>query len=164
MPNYISIYESEVSIVKVYSSTATGATAHGKLQKFCFALDLKDDPELIARYKWWHRPGGPPAAVVRSLLAADIRELEIWRCGSRLFMLLEAGPGYDPAVKAARDAQDPDVVAWERLMWEFQKPLPWAAAGEKWVAAERIYALSEQPSTDEARATGSDDEDEVSQR
>lgn len=120
------------------------STTTAMLRRFCFALDLRENPELIERYKWWHRPGGPPAAVTRSLLAADIRELEIWLCGSRLFMLLEAGPGYDPAAKAARDAQDPDVRAWEQLMWEFQQPLPWAASGTKWLAAERIYALSEQ--------------------
>ncbi|HEV2440878.1 MAG TPA: L-rhamnose mutarotase [Steroidobacteraceae bacterium] len=116
-----------------------------RLRRFCFALDLKDDPELIERYRWWHRPGGPPAAVTRGLRAADIREIEIWLRGSRLFMLLEAGPNYDPAAKAARDAQDPDVLAWERLMWELQQPLPGAAPGEKWVPAERIYVLSEQP-------------------
>lgn len=116
-----------------------------RLRRFCFALDLKENPELIERYKWWHRPGGPPEAVTRSLRTADIRELEIWLCGSRLFMLLEAGPNYDPAAKAARDAQDPDVVAWEQLMWEFQKPLPGSPPGEKWIAAERIYALAEQP-------------------
>lgn len=145
-------------------SASPGATAHGGLRRFCFALDLKDDPASIERYECWHRPGGPPEAVIRSLLAADIRELEIWRCGPRLFMILEAGPGYDPAVKAARDAQDPQILAWERLMWEFQKPLPWAAAGEKWVAAERIYALSDQPSAHAARPAESDDEDEVTQR
>jgi L-rhamnose mutarotase len=148
-------------MVKVNPSTARDASAHDERRRFCFALDLKDEPELIERYKWWHRPGGPPAAIVRSLLAADIRELEIWRCGPRLFMVLEAGPSYDPAAKAARDAQDADVLAWERLMWEFQKPLPWAAAGEKWLAAERIYALSEQPSAHEARSTGSEGEGEV---
>lgn len=133
----------ESCIVNV-SVKVTAVTAE-RLRRFCFALDLAGNPELIERYKWWHRPGGPPAAVSRSLRAADIRELEIWLCGSRLFMVLEAGPNYDPAAKAARDAQDPDVLAWERLMWEFQKPLPGAHPGEKWVAAERIYALSEQP-------------------
>jgi L-rhamnose mutarotase len=119
-------------------------------RRFCFALDLKDSPELIERYEWWHRPGGPPAAVTRSLRVADIRELEIWRCGPRLFMVLEAGPGYDPGRKAARDAQDPDVQAWEQLMWAFQQPLPWAAAGQKWVAAQRIYALGAQPAPGES--------------
>lgn len=114
-------------------------------RRFCFTVDLTNDPQLIERYRWWHRPGGPPAAVTQALRAADIREMEIWLCGSRMFMLLEAGPDYDPAAKAARDARDPDVLAWEQLMWEFQRPLPAAAPGEKWMAAERIYALSEQP-------------------
>ena len=114
-------------------------------RRFCFALDLADEPELIERYKVWHAPGGPPAAVNRSIRAADIRELEIWLTGPRLFMIMEVGPDFDPAAKAAADAADPDVQAWEKLMWEFQRPLPWAKPGEKWVAMERIYALSQQP-------------------
>lgn len=126
-------------------SVDVSLSSRERLRRFCFTLDLKVNPELIERYKWWHRPGGPPEAVIRSLRAADIRELEIWCHGSRLFMLLEAGPNYDPAVKAARDAQDPEVVAWEELMWEFQKPLPGAPPGEKWLATERIFALSDQP-------------------
>ena len=138
---YIRTLESYIANVSVKVTAVTPE----RLRRFCFALDLDENPELIERYKWWHRPGGPPAAVNRSLRAADIRELEIWLCGSRLFMVLEAGPNYDPAAKAARDAQDPDVLAWEQLMWEFQKPLSGARPGEKWVAAERIYALSEQP-------------------
>ncbi|MEO6361521.1 MAG: L-rhamnose mutarotase [Sphingomicrobium sp.] len=114
-------------------------------RRLCFALDLADDPELIGRYKQWHRPGGPPAAVNRSIRAADIRELEIWLTGPRLLMIMEVGPNFDPAAKAVGDAGDPDVQAWEKLMWEFQRPLPWAAPGEKWIAMDRIYALSEQP-------------------
>jgi L-rhamnose mutarotase len=31
------------------------------------------------------------------------------------------------------------------LMDRFQRRLPFAADGEKWVAAERIYSLDEQP-------------------
>jgi L-rhamnose mutarotase len=113
-------------------------------QRRCFALDLKDDPALIARYRQWHAPGGPPAAVNRSIRAAGIESLEIWLTGNRLFMIMETGPGFSLEAKAAADAADPDVQAWEALMWEFQQALPWAAPGEKWVAAERIYALSEQ--------------------
>ena len=114
-------------------------------RRFCFALDLADDPELIEQYKTWHAPGGPPSAVNRSIRAADVRELEIWLTGNRLFMIMEVGPAFDPAAKAQADAADPDVQAWEKLMWEFQRPLPWAKPDEKWVAMDRIYALSEQP-------------------
>lgn len=114
-------------------------------RRLCFVLDLADDPALIARYREWHRPGGPPAAVTRSIRDADIHALEIWLSGPRLFMVMDVGPDFSAARKAATDAADPDVQAWEQLMWEFQRPVPWAAPGDKWVAAEQIYALAEQP-------------------
>lgn len=113
-------------------------------QRYCFALDLQDDPALIARYQAWHAPGAVPEAITRSIRAADIRALEIWQTGDRLFMIMEVGPAFSAEAKAAADATDADVQAWERMMWEFQKPLPHAKDGEKWVALQRIYALSEQ--------------------
>ena len=118
------------------------------MTRHCFALDLQSDPALIARYEDWHRPGKVPAAVTRSIRAADIREMEIWRTGDRLFMIMETGPAFSPQAKAAADMASSDVQAWERLMWEFQKPLPGAADGDKWMAMRRIYALSEQPEDD----------------
>jgi L-rhamnose mutarotase len=41
------------------------------------------------------------------------------------------------------NASNPDIQAWEALMWKFQKALPWAQQGEKWVAMDRIFALSQ---------------------
>ena len=107
-------------------------------------LDLKNDPEAITAYKHWHRPGGPPAAVTRSIRDAGILDLDIWLAGDRLVMVMETGPDFDPQQKAARDAGDPDVQAWETLMDRYQQRLPFAQAGIKWVAAEKIYALAEQ--------------------
>ncbi|HYC94545.1 MAG TPA: L-rhamnose mutarotase [Sphingomicrobium sp.] len=108
-------------------------------------LDLKDDPELIARYEAWHAAGAVPPAVTASIRAADIRSMEIYRTGHRLVMVMETGPNFDPAAKAAADAANPDVVAWEELMSSFQQPLPWASEREKWLEARRIFALEEQP-------------------
>lgn len=109
-------------------------------------LDLQDDLAAIAAYRHWHRPGGPPAAVSRAIRAEGITALEIWHVGDRLVMLMETTPEFDPAAKAARDSADPDVQAWETLMDRFQRPLPFARDGQKWVEAERIYALADQPS------------------
>jgi L-rhamnose mutarotase len=111
--------------------------------RHCLALDLHDDPETIAAYVRWHAPGGPPPAVTRSIRAAGIQSMEIWLTGDRLFMIMEVGPDFSPTAKAAADAADPDVQAWEATMGALQKTLPWAAPGEKWTPATRIYDLAE---------------------
>ncbi len=113
--------------------------------RHCLALDLKDDPALIERYEAWHAAGAVPPAVIRSIRDADIRDMQIWRLGTRLFMIMETGPNFSPEAKAAADLASEDVQAWERLMWEFQQPLPGAADGEKWLAMQQIFALADQP-------------------
>lgn len=121
---------------------APGAAGH---QQHVLLLDLDNDPDAIAAYRAWHRPGGPPAAVSRSIREAGIVAMDIWLAGDRLVMVMETGPGFDPAAKARRDADDPDVRAWEALMDGYQRRLAFAPAGVKWVAAEKIYALADQP-------------------
>jgi len=108
-------------------------------------LDLQDDPEAIAAYRHWHRPGGPPEAVTRAIRASGVAALDIWQVGDRLVMVMETTPEFDPVANAARDAADPEVQAWEVLMDRFQRRLPFARDGEKWVEAEQIYSLDDQP-------------------
>lgn len=116
------------------------------LVRRCFAVDLHDDPEMIAAYRKWHEPGGPPPAINAAIRSEGIESLEIWLVGDRMFMVMEqdADAAADDAGKQARDAANPDVVAWERLMGTFQKSLPFAP-DRKWVEMERIYSLGEQP-------------------
>ena len=113
--------------------------------KLYFALDLKDDPVLIERYKAWHAPGAVPPPINASIRNAGIEALEIFLVGNRMVLVLTPGEGFDPAAKAAADAASSDVQAWETLMWQFQQTLPFAAEGEKWLPMQRIYSLSEQP-------------------
>ncbi|MBU6478258.1 MAG: L-rhamnose mutarotase [Xanthomonadaceae bacterium] len=111
--------------------------------RLCYALDLKDDPVLIAEYERWHAPGNVPREIVDSIRTAGIRDMEIFRAGNRLFMVIEADEDFSPAAKVAADATNPRVRAWETLMHQFQQPLPFAKPGEKWVAMRRMFSLEE---------------------
>lgn len=116
----------------------------------CLLLDLKHDAVLIEAYRQWHRPGAVPSVVLASIRASGVEEMQIYQRGDRLVMMMKTGPGFDPAAKAAADAADPEIVAWETLMAQMQQPLPGSAPGEKWLPAERIFALSDQPLPDAA--------------
>jgi L-rhamnose mutarotase len=118
-------------------------------------LDLKDDPELIAAYEAHHGPGAVPEVIVRSIRANGIETMEIHRCGNRLVMLIETAAVFDSRAKAAADAADPAVIAWEELMDRYQQRLPWAPPGVKWMEAARIFALSEQSGSGRSAGAGS---------
>jgi L-rhamnose mutarotase len=109
------------------------------MQKFCLALDLKESPELIADYERYHQR--IPEAIEKSIREAGITNLEIYRIGTRLFMILEANDDFTFEKKANLDAGNPDVQAWEDLMWRFQKPLKEAKEGEKWLLMNKIFQL-----------------------
>lgn len=112
------------------------------MKRFCLALDLVDDAALIAEYENWHKPGQQLPGIPESILAAGILQMEIYRTGNRLFMIMETTDDFDPAKKASMDATNPAVEQWEKLMWKFQQPLPWAKEGEKWVPMSKIFQLT----------------------
>jgi L-rhamnose mutarotase len=111
------------------------------MQRHCLALDLKDDPQLIAEYEKYHEKIWPE--ITASIHAAGITTLEIYRIGNRLFMILEAEAHFSFAEKAVADATNPKVQEWETLMWTYQQALPQAKPGEKWLLMERIFVLEE---------------------
>ena len=111
--------------------------------RHCFALDLNDDAELIAEYERYHLADTVWPEILDSIRSAGIEELEIYRVGDRMFMIMEVSEGFDPVAKAASDSTNPRVIAWEKLMWRFQKSLPFASEGEKWMAMKRLFCLSE---------------------
>ncbi|MFT6991215.1 MAG: L-rhamnose mutarotase [Paraglaciecola sp.] len=109
--------------------------------RHCFALDLKDDPHLIAEYKKFHSPGEVWPEVVDSIKGAGIECLNIYLVGNRLFMVMDINEIFSFTAKAEIDLTNEKVVAWENLMSTFQQKLPWASDNEKWVLMENIFTL-----------------------
>jgi L-rhamnose mutarotase len=108
-------------------------------RRYCLTLDLKDDPALIAEYKRYHQKIWPE--ITESIKGAGVKDMEIYLLGTRLFMILEAGPDFSFEAKARSDQANSKVQEWEKLMWRFQKPLPQAKPAEKWLLMERIFKL-----------------------
>lgn len=108
-------------------------------KKYCFALDLVDDPVLIAEYEAYHKNVWPE--IKKSIIDAGILQLEIYRFSNRLFMIMETGDEFSFAAKAAADADNPKVQEWEQLMWKYQQAIPGAKEGEKWVLMDKIFSL-----------------------
>ncbi len=108
-------------------------------RRYCLALDLKNDPALIARYERHHQQIWPE--ITESIRSSGITDMEIYRTGTRLFMIMEVDDRFSFDAKAAADAADPKVQEWETLMSTFQQALPWAQPGEKWLLMDRIFKL-----------------------
>ncbi|HYL63466.1 MAG TPA: L-rhamnose mutarotase [Candidatus Methylomirabilis sp.] len=108
-------------------------------KRYCLTLDLQDDPQLITGYKRYHQKIWPE--ITRSIKDSGIEDMEIYLLGTRLFMVMEVDEHFSFEAKAKADRQNPRVREWEELMWKFQKPLPTAKPGEKWLLMDRIFKL-----------------------
>jgi L-rhamnose mutarotase len=108
-------------------------------KRYCLTLDLQDDPQLIADYKRYHQKIWPE--ITKSIKDSGIQDLEIYQLGTRLFMVMEVGEQFSFEAKTKSDRENPKVQEWEELMWKFQKPLPSANPGEKWLLMDRIFKL-----------------------
>ncbi len=108
-------------------------------RRYCLTLDLNDDPALITEYKRYHQAIWPE--ITKSIKDEGIRDLEIYLRGTRMFMILEVDDSFSFEKKAEADRKNPKVQEWEDLMWKFQKALPDAQPGEKWLPMERIFSL-----------------------
>lgn len=108
--------------------------------RYCFALDLKKDDQLIREYENYHAHVWPE--IIDSIKESGILNLEIYRVSNRLFMIMETSEDFSFDKKNAMDAANPKVQEWESLMWKYQQALPVAQPGEKWLLMNRIFELN----------------------
>ena len=121
------------------------------MKRYCLALDLADDPQLINEYKQYHANIWPE--VTRSIRDSGIEDLEIYLLGTRLFMVMQVNDGFSFENKAEVARSNPRVQEWEELMWKFQRPLPQSKPGEKWLLMERIFKLENLPLSEKGANT-----------
>jgi len=103
-------------------------------------IDLRDDPAVIESYDREHARIWPEVAA--SLQRAGIRQMEIFRLGARLVMIVESdGRDLDRCFADHHASRDPRVVEWEALMKALQVRAPGAPDGEWWARMARVFQL-----------------------
>ncbi len=114
-----------------------------KTHRTCLALDLKDDDELIAQYEHFHQPEHIWPEIPKGIRPCGIVDMQIYRLGSRLFMIVETKEGID--LKAAFEAigKMPLQAEWAAFMNGFQQRLTQAQPHEHWAEMKPIFLLNE---------------------
>ncbi len=110
------------------------------MKRHCFALDLINNPQLISRYRAYHKNVWPE--IVKSIKDSGIITLEIYLVSNRLFMIMDVDESFTFERKVGLDNSSLAVQEWELLMWKYQKALPIAKEGEKWMLMDKIYEFN----------------------
>lgn len=112
-------------------------------KRYCQTLDLKDDPELIAKYKEAHSRLKVWPEIMQGIRSVGILEMEIYILGNRLFMIVETPLDFDWDSAMARLATLPRQEEWEAYVSMFQACRPGCTSNEKWQLMERMFHLYE---------------------
>ena len=107
------------------------------MKRYCQTLTLVDDPELIEKYVEAHAHVWPE--VIAGQREVGILSMEIWRHGSRLFMVMDTVDDFDFDRDMARLATLPRQAEWESYVSQFQGCAVGASSSEKWQRMERIF-------------------------
>jgi len=109
------------------------------MKRYILFLDLVNDEKLISEYINYHK--NIPLAIKNNIFDSGITSMEIFRFNDRLAMEIIANADFSFEFKSELDTNNPQVIAWEKLMSTFQKRIPGTPENSKWVLAENIFKL-----------------------
>lgn len=115
-----------------------------KFKRYCKILTLKDDPELIRKYKEVHAKGQSWPEITQGMKEVGILDMEIYIHRNRLFMIMDTVPDFDHEKAMEKLGKMPRQAEWEAYVARFQNTSKNATADQKWQLMERIYELDQQ--------------------
>jgi L-rhamnose mutarotase len=106
-------------------------------KRFCLALDLKNDPTLMAKYLEYHSPEHFWKEIGEGIRKSGIEIMDIYHVDNRLFMICEMPVDVDFEEAWQKMGTYERQTEWAELMSSFQQALP----GHKleWVRMKRIF-------------------------
>jgi len=109
------------------------------MKRFCRTLELRDDPQMIARYEEAHAHIWPE--IREGILSVGILDMQIYRYGTRLFMIMDTVDDFDFEKDNERLATLPRQAEWEAYVAKMQGCNPSASSTEKWHLMDQIFSL-----------------------
>lgn len=107
------------------------------MKRYCQTLTLVDDPELIAKYVEAHAHVWPE--VIQGQREVGILDMQIYRRGRALFMIMDTVDDFDFERDMTRLATLPRQAEWEAYVSQFQGCAADAFSADKWQLMERIF-------------------------
>ena len=107
------------------------------MKRYCQCLQLVDNEEMIAKYVAVHKNVWPE--VIEGQRAVGIIDMQIYRNGRNLFMIIDTIDDFDFVRDMARLATLPRQAEWEAYVAQFQGCSADARSDEKWQLMERIF-------------------------
>lgn len=107
------------------------------MKRYCQTLTLSDKEDLIAKYVEVHAHVWPE--IIQGQHEVGILQMQIYRCGRSLFMIMDTTDDFDFGRDMARLATLPRQAEWEAYVAQFQGCPSNARSDEKWQLMEQIF-------------------------
>lgn len=107
------------------------------MKRYCQTLTLVDDEAMIAKYVDAHASVWPE--VIQGQREVGILDMQIYRKGRNLFMIMDTVDDFDFVRDMARLATLPRQAEWEAYVSQFQGARADARSDEKWQLMEQIF-------------------------
>lgn len=114
-------------------------TSTNTKNRVCLTLDLKDNSELIEKYKSYHSPENHWQEINDGIKQAGMEVMDIFLIDNRMFMICEHDDSVGFEDCWAKIGTFPRQDEWGGLMNEFIQAVP----GHKleWVKMEQVFSL-----------------------
>ena len=107
------------------------------MKRYCQTLTLVDDEEMIAKYVEAHANVWPE--IIEGQRKVGIIDMQIYRHGRLLFMVMDTCDDFDFQRDMARLALLPRQAEWEAYVSQYQGCAANARSDEKWQLMQRIF-------------------------
>lgn len=107
------------------------------MKRYCQCLTLVDDEEMIKKYVDAHAHVWPE--IIEGQREVGILDMQIYRLGRSLFMIMDTVNDFDFVRDMARLATLPRQAEWEAYVSQFQGCKANARSDEKWQLMQRIF-------------------------